>query len=376
MKRMAKIRHLGALLAAALLVACAPQLSSNYVIRDFSQTPYRLKPGDVLNLGTTQLVVTDIGSAPVAPMHVPWRIPIRYVVKPAKLLPAEDALLQMFLVTRRPPTPHNPPQTTLPADTVAFINRHKAALWDALVGSLEVDTSATKRAELMVDEQGFCQKLKAAIHVFEDDQANYDAAITAFGKNALASRFSSTDCLAHPTTRPTEIAFLETGFRFTDVLESAQGNRVSPQGDFYASGVALTEYHGVTVERNGVRLRSPEGDERLWSLAEWQNSGACTDERGQGLRIDWVQTPSGKLWIAKDSYHDAEIIETVGHRDFYAPGSRAAHALNPLDPNQLLISVVIDRPSLNALYPSDVVAIGWARLVDGQLWDRQVSSSC
>jgi hypothetical protein len=374
MKEIAKIHNLCAILAAMLVVACAPQLSPNFVIRDFSKTPYWLKPGDVLNLGTTQLVVTGIGGAPVAPMHVPWRIPIRHVVKPAKFLPSEEALLQMFLVTRRAVAPHTAPPG-LPEDTVKFISKHKAALWDALVDSLAVDTSSTNIAELIVDEQNFCQKLKSAIHIFEDDQKNYDVEITAFGNNALINRFFGTDCLTRPATPPTEVTFLSAGFRFTDLLDPPT-DRVSPQGDFYASGVTLSEYHGVTVERAAVSLASSEGDERLWNLREWQDSGACTDERGKALRIDWVQTASRKLLIAKDSYHNAEIIETSGNRNFYAPGSRSTHSLAPLDPNQFLISVVIDEASLNALYRSDVVAIGWARAAKGQLWDSQAPSSC
>jgi hypothetical protein len=356
------IRSCAVLLTTSSL-GCAPRLSPTFVVRDFSSE--HLHPGDVLNLGTTMLVAGGgIGTAQLGPTHVPWRIPVRYIRAPATLLPSEAALLQMTIVTRRTAASGQAPDL---GNTSDFIGKHRVALWDALVASMIVVPSSSGRfGNLKLDQANFCLRLKYAIKEFENDYANYDESINTFGKVGLPEVFGNDNCI-HPASAPDPLTLREITYLgdldFTGALTSPSG-KSGDTGDFYADSILLNEYRGVVLERAAVKLISGRGDEHLWSLKEWQGSGVCADDSGTSLKIDWVETNSRTLWVAKDSYHNAEIIETGGQRRFYVPGSRLTPSRKPLDDGEVLIKLVIDETSLSALYPSDVKAIGWL-LPDG-----------
>jgi hypothetical protein len=362
-----RVKHICILIAASLACACAPILSPQFVERDFTGDSKPPIPGDVLHLDTTFLQAGGIGRSQLVPMHVPWRIPLRHISSGA-LLPSEAALLQIALEVRRA---ENFDQNTgklkkltdrdLPGspNTYNFVASHQVALWDALVDSMVISTNASGQfGKLKVDFGKFCDNLSYAIITYEVQTVD-EPAITAFGNEVLDVQ----DCLHGQPDAPVIQSEITTLFDrpFGNYLNnqdksSAGDVTTTPSvgGNFYDRAIIQKHArHAVVIERAGASLHTANGDERLWSLKEWQDSGICTDDSNTPLKIKWVKIASRKVSI-KTNNHNVEIRETGGTRIIYDADTHL-----PLESPQMLFKIVADENSLAALYPSDVVAIRW-----------------
>jgi len=243
---------------------------------------------DILHLGNNVDVPPSL-AAQQPQLSAPLRLPIRKIGPNGALDSEEILVLGAFLSLQRAANfgSDDPAGTTgdnLSAQWQAMLTsaRARAALWNAFVDAASLrrivppsGISKDNRAlALVFSPKAFCNKAFAP-------GGHSDLALTQDQLELLKKGLIGTDCTT--LDKDIEVFALSTDASRADplaaiVIRGGAGKGLFNPG-YFPNGALNNPATIVTVEIGGVSMRDRDGAERRWSLAEWEESGICGDNR-------------------------------------------------------------------------------------------------